>query len=387
MSDSIVSTALAVLGIGQARIYHRNDRQWAEIDYYLQVRHVHIDTLNNVREDLRDMYAMQGRKLDTGMIVATIMLTIGFGFVVEGTFPPKTSADNVQASEEQRPWRVAYAVVAGLALMCPFISVFVLLECRRRLDFFMTRFSHEFFEILKGRIDGFQQDTQNADHVRSCALSYTKGLPRDPIDEMAAPLLDIYCPSRNSAEPATPRLGQSWWAKPVSCCRRRSASKNQKRNNLLDAHNRSMPVRRCTSRRLPDLRNVPDMQLPLELHNDMTWWWEIWCMKVYALANIFGALGAFFNVLCCALLLGMYFEFNYSDTPAMWRSYVGVVLGGLLLGTGFLWLAWYRGPHAQGERTYRKQREAFDKNSVDDIPDWMIPKPDKYAAPELNCGI
>ena len=41
------------MGIGQSAFYHRNDLEWAEIDYYLQVRQVHIDTLNNLREDLR----------------------------------------------------------------------------------------------------------------------------------------------------------------------------------------------------------------------------------------------------------------------------------------------------------------------------------------------
>eukprot|EP00811_Abedinium_folium_P008076 NODE_17458_length_941_cov_5.438575.p1 GENE.NODE_17458_length_941_cov_5.438575~~NODE_17458_length_941_cov_5.438575.p1 ORF type:complete len:208 (+),score=30.52 NODE_17458_length_941_cov_5.438575:31-654(+) len=69
-----------------------------------------------------------------------------------------------------------------------------------------------------------------------------------------------------------------------------------------------------------------------ELRSDYTRWWIDWCQHVMQLANIFHWLSVFFNVLCCAILLGMYFAYNYFETPWMWRSYVGVLGMGLLVG-------------------------------------------------------
>ncbi|CAJ1327071.1 unnamed protein product [Effrenium voratum] len=47
-----------------------------------------IDILNTVREEMRDQVTVIISSLDNLMVVATLMLSIGFGFVVEGTFPP-----------------------------------------------------------------------------------------------------------------------------------------------------------------------------------------------------------------------------------------------------------------------------------------------------------
>merc|ERR1719253_961236 len=162
--------ALAVCAVGQAAFYHQRDLHWAEIDYYLQVRQVHIDTLNN----LRDLYEMDQRKIDNGMIVTTLMLSIRFGFVVEGTFPP-TPEDGETG---QHAARYIYAGVAALSLICPFWSMCCLIESKRRLDFFMDRFTHEFYAMLKQRIDGFVQESSDSETIRrSTLVRYTENLP------------------------------------------------------------------------------------------------------------------------------------------------------------------------------------------------------------------
>ena len=53
-----------------------------------------MDILNTIREEMRDQVAVIMSSLDNLLVVATLMLSIGFGFVVEGTFPPEVSEED-----------------------------------------------------------------------------------------------------------------------------------------------------------------------------------------------------------------------------------------------------------------------------------------------------
>ena len=45
---------------------------------------------------------MDMRKIDNSLIVTTLMLTIGFGFVVEGSFPPEI--DGSSSDDQYSRW-------------------------------------------------------------------------------------------------------------------------------------------------------------------------------------------------------------------------------------------------------------------------------------------
>eukprot|EP00929_Paragymnodinium_shiwhaense_P002117 TRINITY_DN102309_c0_g1_i1.p1 TRINITY_DN102309_c0_g1~~TRINITY_DN102309_c0_g1_i1.p1 ORF type:complete len:390 (-),score=59.22 TRINITY_DN102309_c0_g1_i1:114-1283(-) len=368
-----MDVAFEALNLAQSTFYHRNELRWAEIDYYLQVRQVHIDTLNNLREDLRDLYQMHKGKLDNSMIVATLMLSIGFGFVVEGTFPPEGPVKG--------PWeatlRVVYACVAGLALVCPFWSMLCLMECRRRLDYFMDRFTHEFYEKLKDRCERFIDDSSSAAKITGSVVKHTFDLPR------AVPSASDLCPKRACDE----GQNKSWFrcahrAPPPARVERAPPATPIRPGDsagfLATAGQPLLPLSAsgdsteaaggfggAASPRVRYNNSAPsevgqDMRLVFQLHEDYNDWWDTWCFGVYRLSKLFHWGSILFNVGCCAILLGLYFAENYKETPWMWKSYTGVVCLGLAVAMPSAVAFHYWGP------TF--SRDAAKK------PSWMLRK-------------
>eukprot|EP00927_Polykrikos_kofoidii_P062250 TRINITY_DN57060_c0_g1_i1.p1 TRINITY_DN57060_c0_g1~~TRINITY_DN57060_c0_g1_i1.p1 ORF type:complete len:367 (-),score=37.27 TRINITY_DN57060_c0_g1_i1:109-1209(-) len=340
----------SLLGVLQSVIYHRNELEWSEIDYYLQVRQVHIDTLNNMREDLRDLYQMHKGKIDNSLIVATLMLGIGFGFAVEGTFPP---AGKVGVYEGL--WRVIYAFVAALALIMPFGSMLCLVECRRRLDYFMDRFTHEFYDKLKRRTETFVDDTSSRRNITKSVGSYTNDLPKAVVPPHRLFLFTFESLFR-----------------PFVCLRRMPANDALKDGLLaLPAAEESsfkltMPIAKdavettCWSPRIVSSTEIGrDMIRVYNLHNDYMHWWNVWCSRNFRVANIMQTAALIFNVLCSVILLGMYFQDNYSETPWMWRSYVIIVGLGLCVAILYLIVVRLGGP---GSPHHRAQN----------LPEWMV---------------
>lgn len=287
-------TVAACVGLGQAAVFHGHELCWNEIDYYLQVRQVHIETLNNLREEIRDMHEIDSRKMDNSMLVATLMLTIGFGFVVEGTFPveaPDKDSPKMAAYQQLAPVRVAYAVAAGLSLVCPFWSVLCLTECRRRLCYFMELFNVRFQGLMQERYDKFTTETQSSGTMHDSHLvRYTQGLPKD-----------IYN-SRLSAFYTVPAR--------ISPC----------------------PRRRRHEEGASDRVFAPgDFEAILRIRREYARWWQEWCERPLGFATKLFHLGIVANVLTTILLLGMNFCWNYPETPWMWKAYVLVVSSGLVV--------------------------------------------------------
>ncbi|CAJ1461132.1 unnamed protein product [Effrenium voratum] len=76
------------IGIVQQWHSYNRDELWSKRGYDIGLQSMRIDILNTVREEMRDQVTVIISSLDNLMVVATLMLSIGFGFVVEGTFPP-----------------------------------------------------------------------------------------------------------------------------------------------------------------------------------------------------------------------------------------------------------------------------------------------------------
>lgn len=171
--EFVIERSDFILNWRQGLHYHRQSLIWAEIDYYLQIRQVHIDTLNNMREDIRDLHEMEMRNIDTSLIVSTLMLSIGFGFVVEGTYPPPPPPG------AWAPLRYLYAVVAALSLITPFLGMLCYLEIRRRLEMFMRQFNDTIHKALHQRTDIFLKESRDALELRgSRTLKNTENLPQ-----------------------------------------------------------------------------------------------------------------------------------------------------------------------------------------------------------------
>merc|ERR1712066_696091 len=67
-----------------------------------------------------------------------------------------------------------------------------------------------------------------------------------------------------------------------------------------------------------------------QLKREYAEYWNNWIEHLHKTARCFLQLGIVFNVSCAALLLGMYFQSSYPDTPEMWMLYSFTVTLGLV---------------------------------------------------------
>lgn len=129
------------LGLGEAisisqNLYSYNrDEYWSKRDYNLALQGMRIDILNTVREEMRDQVSLTVASLDNMMVVATLMLSIGFGFVVEGTYPPADEEiDGESYTMIGYTLLHVYTVLCVLALIFPFLCMLILLLIRQEVD-------------------------------------------------------------------------------------------------------------------------------------------------------------------------------------------------------------------------------------------------------------
>lgn len=280
MAFEYANTALALFQTGYDMFTHSNELGWNEIDYFVQVRQIRGDMLNNIREEIADIYERAERKLETNLVVATLMLGIGFGFTVEGTFP-----DDVKSQ-----WIVRYIYVfaAALSLICPFLAMLGFLTCRTRMSVWMSWFNDFVFALV------------NEEH--HIAQGY---LP-------CAPDMISYTRATTSALPV-PWCPRWQFVRAMACCKRRP-----------------LPVK--MSAEANHLQTVATLKMKKEF--DKFYMHQV--QRLHSCARLFLWAGSFATVVCAALLIGMYFQSQYPDTPRLWMAYSFTVAGGGLLG-GLSW--------------------------------------------------
>lgn len=432
-----------LIDVGQSMYQHHTDLQWSEVDYFLQVRQLFVDILNNIREDVQDVHEKDERQLDTNLLVATLMLGFGFGFSVEGTFP-----SDVRSSFWQVHLRVIYAGVAACSLVLPFLATVGLLECRRRLDVFMRMFNEKFNMKLTKANKLQTYALRSAGVMEDFSRGSTQGLPttlvgsllrrspirccsrrRVPIRRMRAQqfgqpflrpvsssaVLDMFNQAVQQvcdpiAHLGTPLLSLSrGWAQRERDGFRRSATMREIKmsdpelrkqvtgNRVITGHWSITPptptdlealladerytnaveqiVQHIWKEQLRNMRRaaatVPDVSVSVAFWTgstvDVTYTIDIdrfndsfnvkisylqwryvhvdWLGKYSSRLLIAGIV---INVVSAALLLGLYFQSKYPDTPAAWIVYSGVVSLGILLFAVFYGTLLLRMPTFQG---------------------------------------
>lgn len=107
-----------------AHAYFREET-WKKRTHDMDLKGVHIDILNTMREDLRDQIKSMLDSLNTILVVGTLMLEIGFSFAYEGTFPP--SEEDYRKFYKDYTWTECvlpvYSVAAALGLIFPLSSL------------------------------------------------------------------------------------------------------------------------------------------------------------------------------------------------------------------------------------------------------------------------
>lgn len=341
------------IGILQSWHSYNRDETWSRRGYDIGLQSMRIDILNTVREEMRDQVTVIISSLDNLMVVATLMLSIGFGFVVEGTFPPAET--DYDYDDTQKVFLVAYAVLAALALVFPLFTLMLTIAAR--------------FEV-----ELCQQDVMG-----DLQKHLLKALRRDRLDALetkaASPRSDEAAPGRHISSPSS----SSWSQQPSRVLRGRSAP----------ALGRTTPVfgRKLTPP-CKDFGKALRGGLQKQFGNFYTFFYEDTVGRIaedevkliaegllqkvnhyhflYPIAQLFLWLGMLSSVMVCCVLLGLYYQANYPNTPAMWRCYTFIlvvcVIGSVIF---LLWMKYHMLRDKQEEvRTKTSASSVFHEESA-----------------------
>ncbi|CAE7216074.1 unnamed protein product [Symbiodinium sp. KB8] len=91
--------------IGQGQAFQREQMQWARRAYCLDSRALRIDLLNAVKEDVRDHHQTYASRIDTLLLVHTLLLTFALATLqYSDQFVPVSGC--VECEENEHPWLV-----------------------------------------------------------------------------------------------------------------------------------------------------------------------------------------------------------------------------------------------------------------------------------------
>lgn len=286
---------------------YQRDETWSRRDYDLGLQSMRIDILNTVREEMRDQVTVIISSLDNLMVVATLMLSIGFGFAVEGTFPPAES--DYDYDDFQKCLLVLYAFLSALSLVFPLACLMLTIAAR--------------FEV-----ELCQQDVMG-DLQKHLLKALQKDQTEDP------PQLMRNQTNLSQASGARPRNGQQ---DPLEAAEnaedRTPSSPRQNRVRNLGDQIKGALGTLVTQDRVGHIAER-EVQLIAEGLLERVNYYH----TLYPIAQLFLWLGMLSSVLVCSVLLGLYFAANFPETQWMWRMYSGI-LGtcAILSGAFYFWM-------------------------------------------------
>lgn len=307
------------LGVGEAvsivQSWHQynRDETWAKRGYNMDLQGMRIDVLNTVREEMRDQVTLIIASLDNLMVVATLMFSIGFGFVVEGTFPPSERDDDGHILEDGHKYNFwqhiflrVYAMLCTTSLCFPFwcmiFTMYIRQEVEECIYKIMADLQKHLLEALKTAATEEFDDPAAADANESG----DEGAIDNGVQRAASepPPGGLRQGVRNLVSQQSFRLHK--------------VGERVLGNILVDDK-----VGQITE---PELRMIATglLQHVKYYHKYLPW------------AKLCLWLGICSNLLLCAVLLGLYLQEEYASLPMMWILYSGIVTGGTFLAIIFL---------------------------------------------------
>jgi len=120
--------------IGQGHAYQREQMAWARRAYCLDSRALRIDLMNAVKEDVRDHHQTYAGRIDTLLLVHTLLFTFSLATLqYSDEFVPQSGC--VDCVESLHPWLViAWVYAVSAILILPFWSMVMLIWSKLQLD-------------------------------------------------------------------------------------------------------------------------------------------------------------------------------------------------------------------------------------------------------------
>jgi len=153
--------------IGQGQAFQREQMQWARRAYCLDSRALRIDLLNAVKEDVRDHHQTYASRIDTLLLVHTLLLTFALATLqYSDQFVPVSGC--VECEENEHPWLVTCWVysVSGI-LILPFWGIVMLIWSKLQLDHWLeTSIGRLNVELRLSLSADFSQETANGEGLQ-----------------------------------------------------------------------------------------------------------------------------------------------------------------------------------------------------------------------------
>lgn len=309
-------------GISFVQSWHYGSRaeKLTRLAHELDYQGLRLDVLGTIREEVRDQVFVIMSNLDNSMLVSTLMLSIGFGFVVEGTFPPNQA-------ESLKDWKidtigfsidplVAYAILCALSLIFPFWSLVFTIRMRYEVDgviaAHMTELKRQLCNVLRRKVIQAPHET--------C----------DDCSGHAAPQLHSQKDATNALRSLCPRRLRSIAGRK---CPQRVQQDLERTANHLAKHVGPFAIAN-------EMKSIEEAQILKWAESDLMV--RLQNHRFYiCLTRLCIWLGIVSSIFTCSVLLGIYMRENYPNTPLMWFVYshiVGINGGLAVIFAAYCWL-------------------------------------------------
>lgn len=177
-------------GIGQARQYHHEQLHWIRRGYRKDAQALRLDVVNALKEDIRDLYTTYVGRIDTLLLVQTILFTFSLGTLqFSGKFMPSTTADCDHCIEVAHiSLYFGWVILVAILLIASFWSVVMTIWCKLKLDGWLERalakINRELRATLDHRAFDFDADKeeqarlQNPQQLIELVSSYSRGFSK-----------------------------------------------------------------------------------------------------------------------------------------------------------------------------------------------------------------
>lgn len=137
--ESVLQSAFDVFGQGlgmmQGEMHQIEQVIWTQKQYRLDVFSFTIDILDKTKDEIRDLYDCYSGRIDTLMVLHTLLLTLGFAVMgYNDTMFPRNTIMEDQNIALRKAWLICFATVQATGMIMPLWAIVCLVTCRQRLE-------------------------------------------------------------------------------------------------------------------------------------------------------------------------------------------------------------------------------------------------------------
>mmetsp|Transcript_114913 Transcript_114913/g.245337 ORF Transcript_114913/g.245337 Transcript_114913/m.245337 type:complete len:338 (-) Transcript_114913:100-1113(-) len=151
-----------VVGILQQVQSTRQSERWARRGYNMGLQKKRVDMIDTVREEMRDQVKLIISSIEGLMLVAALLCSLGYGFVVEGTFPD-TDAGGTVYDDVGDDMLTVYSVLAAFTQIFPLATLLVATAIRVEAELCQHLIMGDLTEHISRALEKATRNVQSPD--------------------------------------------------------------------------------------------------------------------------------------------------------------------------------------------------------------------------------